>query len=273
MKSILYIFLCLGIFTACSQKTSISKTQSIQTTKVQITNTKNSIEDNFDDEFSDFDDEYTKEKKEVFDPLSGYNRVMTSFNDFVYMNFLRHIVKGYSYIVPEIARIGISNVLKNLGFPVRFANNLLQLKIKNATEELGRFALNSTFGLAGLFDVAKNRLNWEEHNEDFGQTLGFYGLGEGFPIVLPILGPSNPRDILAFFADGYVSALNSTSHKQLQYKIPHTFTQTVGIKAVDSINDLSFMQGQYESLRKDALDLYPFLRDIYHQKRQQEIKE
>jgi phospholipid-binding lipoprotein MlaA len=222
---------------------------------------------------NDFSDEFTEQKVEVFDPLSGYNRVMTSFNDKAYVYFLNPVAEGYATVVPEVARIGVSNFFDNILFPIRFVNNLLQFKFKNSVEELGRFLMNSTFGILGLMDPATEQLGWEKHNEDFGQTLGFYGVGSGFHIVLPLLGPSNLRDSVALVADGYVSPINYFGNSDLNYKIPNNDEQTIYIATGKVINRTSLTLGQYESLKKDALDLYPFLRDIYEQKREKEIKE
>ncbi len=272
MRSIIYIFLCLSIFTACSNKVNVQN----NTKKIEIITKEENINsnDDFTDDFgSEFEEEFNKEDKKSFDPLKTYNSAMTSFNDFIYMNVLRHISKGYAYFVPQTLRIGISNVIDNLLFPVRFTNNLLQFKVKNASEELGRFLLNSTFGLAGLMDVAQNRLDLKPHNEDFGQTLAFYGVEEGFHIVLPFLGPSNLRDFTGLLVDSVVNPLNSTAYNEIHYKIPNTFPKSLGIKAFETINVVSLKQGQYENLRKDALDLYPFFKNVYNQKRNKEIKE
>lgn len=222
---------------------------------------------------SSFSDEFSDEKLEVFDPLSEYNRVMTSFNDKAYTYFLNPVSKGYSTVVPEVARTGVSNFFDNLLFPIRFINNLLQFKFKNSAEELGRFVINSTFGLLGVMDVAGENLGWKEHDEDFGQTLGYYGIGPGFHIVLPFLGPSNLRDSLGLVADGYVSPINNFGDSDINYKIPNNDEQTIYIATGKSINKTSLRLGQYESLKKDALDLYPFLRDVYEQKREKDIKE
>ena len=222
---------------------------------------------------NEFDTEFSENKKEVFDPLSGYNRLMTSFNDKVFINILNPISEGYAYIVHENIRIGIDNFFENIMFPVRFSNNLLQLKFKNSSEELGRFLVNTLWGLGGFMDPATKELNMKAHKEYFGQTLGFYGVGEGFPIVLPFLGPSNLRDMVGIVGDSYISPLSTTGDSDLRYKIPNTFLEQVGIQTFDVINSTSLTLGEYESLRKDALDLYPFLRDIYSQARKKQIEE
>ena len=233
----------------------------------------NNSNTNNDDLETGFDSEFSTKNKEVFDPLSGYNRYMTTFNDKVFLNVLNPISKGYAYITPEPIRIGINNFFENIMFPVRFSNNLLQLKFQNSSEELERFVINSLWGLGGVLDSATNELHIKSHKEDFGQTLGFYGVGEGFPIVLPFLGPSNLRDTVGIIPDSYVSVLSTTGSSDLNYKIPNNLLQEVGIKTFDTINSTSLTLGEYESIRKDALDLYPFLRDIYSQARKKQIEE
>lgn len=227
-------------------------------------------EDGFID---DFDSEFNKTKIEVFDPLSGYNRLMTTFNDKIYMNVLDPTARAYEYVLPQTVRISFDHFFNNLMFPVRFVNNILQLKFQNSAEELGRFFVNTIWGLAGFMDVAKSELGWKEHKEDFGQTLGFYGVGDGFHIVIPFLGPSNLRDIVGLGADSYVSILSTTGSSDLNYKIPNTQVEQIGIKAYDVVNSTSLRLGQYESIKKDALDLYPFLRDVYTQARKKQIEE
>lgn len=229
--------------------------------------TNSSVEDEFENEFSQ------NQIGEVFDPLSGYNRVMTSFNDTVYTNVLSPVASTYSNVVHEDIRSGLSNFFHNLAFPIRFINNLLQLKFQNSAEELGRFVVNTIWGLGGFMDVAKSELGWQEHNEDFGQTLGYWGVGEGFHIVLPFLGPSNLRDMISITADSYVSVLSTTGSSDLQYKIPQNFNEQLAIKLGDTINSTSLRLGQYETIKNDALDLYPFLRDAYSQNRKKLIEE
>lgn len=230
----------------------------------------NTNNDNLENEF---DSEFSVEKEEIFDPLSGYNRLMTTFNDKVFMNVINPISRGYAYVTPEPIRIGINNFFENIMFPVRFSNNLLQLKFKNSSEELGRFVVNTLWGLGGFMDPATKELNMKAHKEDFGQTLGFYGVGEGFPVVLPFLGPSNLRDMVGIAGDSYVNPLSTTGDSDLRYKIPNNMGQQIAIQTFDVINSTSLKLGEYESLKKDALDLYPFFRDIYSQARKKQIEE
>jgi phospholipid-binding lipoprotein MlaA len=161
--------------------------------------------------------------------------------------------------------------MHNITFPIRFLNNILQFKFTYAAEELGRFTVNSTAGILGFMDPAKEYLNLEKKEEDFGQTLGYYGVGEGFHIVFPIYGPSNLRDAIGDIANAYINPLNNQS--SLKYKIPDRFEKTLGIEVFNTLNNTSLNLGKYENLKKDAIDLYPFLRDIYTQTREKQIKE
>ena len=103
---------------------------------------------------NDFDSEFSTNKEEIFDPLSGYNRIMTTFNDKVFINILNPISKGYAYIIHENIRIGIDNFFENIMFPVRFTNNLLQLKFQNSADEVERFVVNTLWGVVGFMDPA-----------------------------------------------------------------------------------------------------------------------
>lgn len=134
------------------------------------------------------------------DPLEGYNRAMFGINGMVDGVLLKPAAELYVRVLPAPLRRGVSNLLDNLGAPLDAANNLLQGKAARAGTSLGRFAVNSTLGLGGVFDVAEG-FGWERAPEDFGQTLASWGMGEGPYLVLPLLGPSNPRDALGFAVD------------------------------------------------------------------------
>ncbi len=224
------------------------------------TQEKTVIDDEFENEFEE------EEKLKVVDPLIGYNRAMTSFNDIIYMNVLIPVSTGYSKVLPQEARKSISNVCSNLLFPVRFVNNVLQFKFANALEETGRFLINSTVGFLGLFDIAKNHYNIEAHNEDFGQTLGFYGVKPGPHLVLPLFGPSNLRDAVSIIPDAMLNPTNEYFHD-----LPSDVPNSLALNGLYYINKSSLHLGEYESLKKDSIDLYLFLRDSYEQHRLSEI--
>ncbi|WP_331775490.1 MlaA family lipoprotein [Sulfurospirillum sp. 1612] len=220
----------------------------------------------------DFDAEFqTPQQNQVADPLSGYNKIMTNFNDFFYLNILDPVAKGYKTVVPTPLRTGIYNVFNNLLFPLRFLNNTLQLKFHNAFDETRRFLINSTLGVAGLSDVATNNFHIKAHDEDFGQTLGYYGAGSGFYLVLPILGPSNLRDTFGLVTDVLINPLNYFENRG--YNIFDNSTQAYASGALEMINYSSFHVGEYKKLKNDAIELYPFLKNIYEQRRKKLIEE
>ena len=128
-------------------------------------------------------------------PLEPFNRAMYHFNDKLYFWLLKPVAQGYGKVVPEAARVGVSNFFANLAFPIRFVNCLLQANFEGAAAELGRFTVNTLWGVGGFLDPASSKdINLSKQDEDFGQTLGAYGLGQGFFINWPIFGPSSPRD-------------------------------------------------------------------------------
>ncbi len=224
------------------------------------------FDDSFDEEF-----DAPKVAEKGFDPLSGYNSMMTGFNDSFYTHLLIPTAKGYKHILPKEGRKAVSYFFDNLLFPVRFVNNVLQLKFQNAAEEFLRFGINSTVGLLGLFDVAKSKFDLRAHQEDFGQTLGHYGVGSGFHLVLPFLGPSNLRDTIGLFADITIDPLYK--YEGRFYNMTEKNYESLALKSYDILNERSLHIGEYASLKKDALVLYPFLRDLYEQRRAKLIKE
>jgi len=226
-----------------------------------------------DEGFDEFEDEFDESQKEdIFDPLSGYNRFMTGFNDGLFNYVLDpFLLKGYNFILPEPARDSVYRFFENIYFPVSLANNLLQLKFKNSATETLRFVINSTIGILGLFDPAKNWFDLEIHKEDFGQTLGHYGVGGGFHIVMPFFGPKNLRDFGGDLIDFYAYPLYYVEVRKLN--IVQNKYQGWAAITYKEFNEISLHAEEYKNIRKDALDLYPFLRDLYEKNRENEIKE
>lgn len=260
MKYLHLILILFFLMAGCSSK-HIPKTH-VQHKASMVKSDISQEEDEFADEFGD-------ETKEVFDPLEGYNRMMTKVNDKIYLYAFNPLSKGYAFITPKPLRVGISNVFDNLKFPIRFVNNLLQFKFDHSIKELGRFMVNSTVGVLGLFDMA-TKAGIQRYDEDFGQTLGYWGVGSGFHIVLPFLGPSNLRDTLGFAVD---TAIAPTTNSGLKYQIPKNDLESLGYTSLYYVNKNSLHFGEYENLKKDALDVYTFFRDSYEQKRAKEISE
>jgi phospholipid-binding lipoprotein MlaA len=247
-KNQLYILLIITIlFSGCSDNLNI-KLPTLFTNEV------------IDDELDEFEDEFLQEDEETSDPFRSYNVVVTNFNDKFYIYVFDPVARGYNYVASEDVRKSIKNFFHNLTYPIRLINNVLQGKFANAGEETGRFIVNSTVGLLGFFDPAKNYLDLQPHNEDFGQTLGYWGVGGGYHIVLPFLGPSNMRDMFSMYPD---TLSNPSSYHD----------DTLMISIYKRLNNGSLKLGEYENLKKDAVALYPFLKDVYEQHRKKLIKE
>ncbi|OQX77516.1 MAG: ABC transporter [Epsilonproteobacteria bacterium 4484_65] len=280
MKYLLFLLsIILFTFQGCSTKqaTPYLENPQVNAPKTTAVSSQNSINNDqkTEEDIEDFEAEFeAEERSDISDPLSTYNRTMTSFNDKVIIYALNPVSEAYSYVVPRPFRLGVSNFIHNINFPIRLVNNLLQLKFQNSSDEIERFIINTTVGLGGLMDPAKNHMKTPilPHNEDFGQTLGHYGIGSGFHIVLPFFGPSNVRDTIGITVDGYLSPLVNVRGLEY-YKIPDNLGQSIAIVTLHFINKNSLHLGEYESLKKDAIDLYPFLRDIYEQKRISDIAE
>lgn len=218
----------------------------------------------------DFETEF-KSTEKVFDPLSGYNEIMTSFNDTFYEYLLKPTAEGYAYIMPQMARNGVNNFFENLFYPIRFINNILQLKFYNGWEETERFVLNSTMGILGFRDVAGEELGIKAHDEDLGQTLGHYGVGNGFHIVLPFFGPSNLRDVAGLMGDAWLNPLNYIEARNANLLASNE--ASLASTAFYTINKTSLHVKEYDNFKKDAIELYPFLRSFYESRRNKLISE
>ncbi len=247
------LLLIFSIYTCDAQDTAKPSEQ-----KEQTQNTS----DPFVDELESFEDEFAPQKSR-FDPLEGYNRFMTGFNDYAYTYALAPIARGYRNVVADEIRMSISNFFNNLFFPVRFINNILQGKFKNSGDELLRFLINTTMGIGGLGDPAKIVFDIDAHPEDFGQTLGYWGVGAGFPLVLPILGPSNLRDSISLVPEYYSNPTSYLEDRNL----------ALGLETFKRLNETSFYIDQYFLAKKDAIDFYIYLQNFYESRRQQAIKQ
>ncbi|MBW6485394.1 MAG: VacJ family lipoprotein [Syntrophobacterales bacterium] len=199
----------------------------------------------------------------IADPLEPFNRAMFQFNDKLYFWVLKPVARAYKKVVHEDVRVVVKNFFSNAAFPARFVNCLLQANLTGAASEVGRFALNTLVGFGGMFDPASDKeINLAKHGEDFGQTLGLYGIGHGFYIHWPIFGPSSPRDTIGMAGDGF---LNPFSYLDQWY-------ESAGVGAYERINDVSFSIGDYEALKQAALDPYVAVRDAYVQYRFNKVK-
>ncbi|MHB8771888.1 MAG: MlaA family lipoprotein [Syntrophales bacterium] len=201
----------------------------------------------------------------IADPLEPFNRAMYLFNDRLYFWVFKPVAQGYRAVVPELARVGVSNFFTNIAFPVRFVNCLLQANLPGAAREVGRFVLNTLGGAGGLLDPASHEeVGLARQDEDLGQTLGVYGVGQGIYINWPLLGPSSPRDTLGTIGDWFL-------HPLAYY--PERFLESAGVTAVDRVNETSLTIGDYEALTEAAIDPYVAIRDAYVQYRLNKVKD
>lgn len=221
--------------------------------------------DIFPDEYG-LPDEFDGEPEIIYDPFESMNRMTFAFNDRLYFYVLKPVARGYSRLVPEKTRVAVRRFFSNVTTPIRLVSSLLQLKFQKAGDELARFMINTTVGLAGFRDPAADRWNIYSHREDVGQTLGFYGAGPGFYLNLPFFGPSSLRDTAGLVGDILLDPVT--------YIFPHDRFATVGVVVFDrGINETSLNIGIYEDIKSDALDPYVFIRDAYHQHRENSIRE
>ena len=190
------------------------------------------------------------------DTLEGFNRAMFNVNDKLDKAILKPVAKGYKAITPAPIDDGISNFFSNLDDVVVVANDLLQFKFKQAGLDTTRVVFNTTFGLLGVLDTA-TIAGLPKHNEDFGQTLGYWGVGEGYFLVLPLLGPSTVRDAVGLGVDSYLHPLRYVESDEVQYTL-------IGINLVDTRADLLRTERAFTDA---ALDPYTFQREAYLQRR------
>ena len=260
-KNGVFVTLLLFFISGCS-----ANVDNVQINHLENNNVTLSSEDDLLDEF---EDEMMIEQKP--DPFAKYNRVMTSFNDNMYEYVLSPVASGYREVIHQEIRISIENFFKNISYPIRLANNIFQGKVQQCGEETARFLTNTTVGILGLFDPATSYFHLKSHNEDFGQTLGFFGVGAGPHIVLPFFGPSNLRDILGLYPDSWLHPIDYQEDRA--FNLTKDYGESLGIKLVSRVNYVSLHSKEYEKLKEDAIDLYPYLRDMYEQYREQQIKE
>lgn len=206
-------------------------------------------------------DEYADDDYSVNDPFEDINRVTFEINQTLDGLLLRPIAEIYVGVVPEWGRDRINDALNNLGEPVNFANGLLQGNMERAATSMLRFAFNSTFGLAGFFDIADG-IGLSRADEDFGQTLAVWGVPEGPYLMLPLFGPSNPRDAIGMGVDWLIDPFTRAlrSHEKYQRLIARGIDQRSRY-----INEL-------ETLEETSIDFYAAMRELYRQHRSNEIR-
>jgi len=219
---------------------------------------------------------------EEYDPWEPLNTKVFEFNRQVDRWILKPVAQGYNFVMPDPVQIGISNLFYNIRFPSRFLNNVFQGKVQGAATEMGRFMLNTTFGLGGLYDVAKD-MGITTPEEDTGQTLGFYGVKPGPYVVLPLLPPFNVRDLVGFAGDIALNPINwlvapiieidgvpsVIAHKN---RMTSTMVQ-LGGRVYEIVNDRSLNLEKFQGVEEATLDLYAAVRNAYLQTRARAIRE
>lgn len=198
----------------------------------------------------------------VWDPIEPVNRIFHAFNMVADTFVLRPLAWGYGKVAPDVVKTSVSNALLNLKAPVRLANNLLQGDFSGAGTTVGRFAINSTIGLAGLFDPAANRYNLPARDADFGHTLYSYGLGAGPYLELPLLGPTNLRDGVGGGVDNVLDPLTWILNQ-------NAGLARAGVSAVSAREPLIPVTND---LQANSLDYYAALRSATQQRREQDLR-
>lgn len=248
MKSLKFLFLFCIILNFSLSAVEINEEQVIS----------QDLQADTDIHLNEFEEEFKQE--DVFDPLSGYNKMMTEFNIGFYRYVARPISKTYIYVVPETPRTMARNFFSYLMTPVRFVANVLSFKFDYAKDELKRFGYNTIFGFFGLIDAA-SKAKIEKHPADFGTVLGSWGVGSGFHVVLPFLGPSNVRDALSLPVSWYMNPVGYVNPELLSY----------GIGTFSIMNELSFELDKLDEIYFNTPNVYPFLRHSYEKMRENMI--
>jgi phospholipid-binding lipoprotein MlaA len=196
------------------------------------------------------------------DPFEPLNRAVFVFNDGFYFCIFKPVTLGYKAVVSEPFRVCFRNAFYNLESPIHIANCILQGKFKGAGNETLRFLINTTLGFFGFFDQAKDKFDINKSDEDLGQTLGAWGLGPGFYIEWPFYGSSSVRDTAGFIGDLAFDPRTYILNPVVYF-----------VRPVEVVNETSFRIGDYEALKKAALDPYVAKREAYHQYRLNRIRE
>ena len=212
------------------------------------------------------DPDEVAEFEQTNDPIEPFNRTMFAVHQGIDRVVLRPVAVAYRDVVPKPVRTGIRNVLGNLRTPVILANDMLQGEPRRAGDTLGRFLINSTLGLGGIFDVAGSQFGVKGHTEDYGQTLAVWGVGEGAYLFIPVIGPSNPRDLAGF---GLGIASDPLTWVGQGVTVDVLTGTRAGVTVVDTRESLIEV---IDIVNSESLDPYATLRSAYRQRRNAEIR-
>ncbi len=195
--------------------------------------------------------------KNPADPFEPLNRSVYQFNDALDRAVAKPVAKGYDAVMPETGKIMVSNFFSNLDDVLVTLNDLLQFKLVQATSDFGRILINTSVGVLGLVDVA-SQAGFEKHDEDFGQTLGYWGINSGPYLMLPILGPASVRDGIGFYVDTRPSLMRRVKHMRTRNQLYLT----------RGVNRRAQLLEQEKVIEGAVIDRYEFIRDAYLQRRQ-----
>ena len=209
-------------------------------------------------------------KVSIEDPLEALNRVTFDVNDFIYLNLFAPVADTYALITPDPVEEGASNFFKNLKYPVRLVSNLLQGRLDGAWVETGRFVINTTVGVVGVFTPADSVEGFEPiPSEDIGQVLGAWGVSEGPYLVLPLLGPSNLRDLGGLVGDRAVDPLS----RPFAVNDSWNWEWRLALSATEVITSSPSIIERYKQLKGGSIDAYSSMKNGYTQYRDAAIKE
>lgn len=212
------------------------------------------------------DPDAVAEFRQTNDPIEPFNRTMYSVHQGIDRVVLRPVAVGYREVVPQPVRTGVRNLLGNLRTPVILANDMLQGEPRRAGDTLGRFLINSTLGIGGIFDVANDWFKVPGHSEDYGQTLAVWGVGEGAYLFIPVLGPSNPRDLTGFGLGIAGDPLTWVGQGVVVDALTGTRAGATVVDTRESLIDT------LDAVERESLDPYAVLRSAYRQRRNAEIR-
>ncbi len=201
-------------------------------------------------------------EERVYDPLEGFNRAMFAFNDTVDVYLFEPVASGYDSITPEFLQQRVRNVFETLGYPKYLVSDLVQLKFGQAAEHTGRFLVNATLGLAGIFDVA-TEMGLPAHREDFGTALHYHGVPAGPYLVLPFVGPTNFRDGFGRIVDSFLDPAYWIAYETAEDD--DNFYISVGVTVFDGLQTRADL---LDAAKEASLDYYLFTQGAYYQYRQ-----
>lgn len=224
-----------------------------------------------DEDDEDFDFYENDTSSEIYDPFEKINRKIYVFNDILDRYFLEHVALLYRKEVPDLARKSIHNFLINISLPMSALNSLLQGKVNNSLATFSHFLINSTLGIGGIIDIAGNK-NMNYNIEDFGQTLGYYGMGSGAYLMIPFLGPSSTRDFSGLVFDTALDPLKLNMFEVVHNKGFFNDEVKLVITGMSTIDTRESLIDVLQGIREESFDPYATIRSAYLQKRESDIK-